>query len=76
MARSGLQPSTMFQDPAYMKKIMKCRLAYICRRSSGTFSLIFRKVFLVAGLLGLTGRNLSRVTISLIVASQAAYSIT
>lgn len=48
----------------------------ICRRSSGTSSLILMKVFLVAGLFGLTGRNRSSVTISFSVASHAAYSIT
>lgn len=49
---------------------------YICRRSSGTSNLILINVFLVAGLLGLTGRNRSSVTISFNVASHAAYSIT
>ncbi len=49
---------------------------YICRRSSGTSSLILMKVVFVAGLFGLTGRNRSSVTISFNVASHAAYSIT
>ena len=50
--------------------------AHICRRSSGTSRSIFRKVLLVAGVLGLTGLSRSSVTISFSVASQAAYSMT
>ena len=49
---------------------------HICLKSSGTSSLILWKVSFVAGLLGLTDRKRSIVTISLYVASQAAYSIT
>lgn len=49
---------------------------HICRRSSGTSSLILMKVVFVVGLFGLTGRNRSSSTISLNVESHAAYSMT
>lgn len=45
-------------------------------RSSGTSTAHLKKEFLLTGLFWFTGRSLSNVTISLYVASQAAYSMT